>query len=147
MNIRTGAKYPAGALSNFAPYRFTFDEVLCYSMEGLLQAFKFSNPDMQKVVCTLTGAAAKSKGAKKNWKRTQTLYWQGSEFKRDSEEYQKLLDRAYGALGRNLKFQKTLLATNKATLKHTIGKKDKNTTVLTRQEFCSRLTKLRERLQ
>lgn len=144
MNIKSKAKYPAGALSNFSPYRFTFDGVLCHSMEGVLQAFKFSNKDMQKVVCTLVGLEAKSKGSKKNWKRTQTLYWQGKSFKRDSKDYQKLLDRAYNALAKNTKFQKALLATNKATLKHTLGRKNKKDTVLTQQEFCSRLTRLRE---
>ena len=47
MNIGSGSGYPSANLSNFNPYRFTFDDVECNSMEGLLQSFKFSNPDMQ----------------------------------------------------------------------------------------------------
>ena len=90
---------------------------------------------------------AKRKGAKKTWKRTQTLYWRGVEYGRKSQEYQDLLDRAYDALATNLKFQKALLATQKATLTHSIGKNKKPDTVLTEQEFCSRLMKIRKRLQ
>jgi len=44
-------------------------------------------------------------------------------------------------------FQKALLATGNATLTHSIGKSKQNETVLTKTEFCSRLTKIRSRLQ
>lgn len=116
-------------------------------MEGFLQSLKFKEPDMQIEVCKLIGKAAKFKGKKKKWWRTQTLYWQGQEFKRNSQEYQDLLDRAFDALAQNTGFQKALLATGKATLTHSIGKSKKQETVLTKQEFCSRLTKIRDRLQ
>lgn len=69
------------------------------------------------------------------------------EYKRDSDEYQELLDRAFDALATNKKFQKALLATGNAVLKHSIGNSDMSNTVLTRREFCSRLTKIRERLK
>lgn len=147
MDIGSGTGYPSAALSNFAPHAFTIDGVECASMEGFLQSLKFSNPDMQREVCKLIGKAAKFKGKKKKWYRTQTLYWQGKEFARDSEEYQILLDRAFAALGTNAGFQKALLATGDATLTHSIGKKKTNETVLTVQEFTSRLYKLRTELQ
>ena len=67
--------------------------------------------------------------------------------KRDSREYQDLLDRAFEALATNKKFQKTLLDTQNATLTHAMGKKKTSETVLTTQEFCSRLTKIREQLK
>lgn len=146
MDIRSGAKYPAGALSNFAPYSFVIDGVKCNSMEGFLQSLKFSNEDMQKYVCTLVGREAKSKGSKKNWKRTQILYWKSVKYKRDAKEYQLLLDKAFNALAENTKFQRVLVATNKAVITHSVGKKKLNDTVLTQQEFCSRLTKIREGL-
>ena len=92
MDIGSGTGYPSSALSNFAPHSFVIDGVKCASMEGFLQSLKFSNPDMQKEVCKLVGKAAKFKGKKKKWYRTQTLYWQGKEIPRDSEEYQQLLD-------------------------------------------------------
>lgn len=147
MDIGSGSGYPSAALSNFAPHPFVFDGVECNSMEGLLQSFKFSNPEMQKEVCKLVGKQAKFKGKKKKWFKTQTLYWQGKEFKRDSDEYQRLLDRAYDALSTNEGFKRALLATGNAILTHTIGKTKQSETVLTRAEFCSRLMTIRERLQ
>lgn len=147
MDIGSGSGFPSATLSNFAPHPFIFDGVECNSMEGLLQSFKFSNPEMQKEVCKLVGKQAKFKGKKKKWWRTQTLYWQGKEFKRDSEEYQELLDRAFDALATNEGFKNALLATGNSTLTHSIGKTKQSETVLTRTEFCSRLTKIRKRLQ
>ena len=147
MDIGSGSGFPSAALSNFAPHPFVFDNVECNSMEGLLQSFKFSNPEIQKEVCKLVGKQAKFKGKKKKWFKTQTLFWQGKEFKRNSEEYQQLLDRAFDALATNTSFQKALLATGNAVLTHSIGKNKQEETVLTRQEFCSRLTKIREKLK
>ena len=147
MDIGSGTGFPSATLSNFAPHPFTFDGVECNSMEGLLQSFKFSNPEMQKEVCKLVGKQAKFKGKKKKWYKTQTLYWQGVEYKRDSQEYQDLLDRAFDALSANEGFKKALLATGNSTLTHSIGKSKQNETVLTKTEFCSRLTKIRSRLQ
>ena len=147
MDIGSGAGWPSAALSNFAPHPFVIDGVACASMEGFLQSLKFKEPDMQIEVCKLVGKAAKFKGKKKKWWRTQTLYWKGIEYKRDSEEYQELLDRAFDALAENASFQKALLATNNATLTHSIGKSKMQETVLTKQEFCSRLMKIREKLQ
>lgn len=112
-----------------------------------MQSLKFENPDMQAQVCTLVGKKAKFKGKKKKWWRDQTLYWRGTPIKRDSKEYQELLDRAFDALSENTSFQRALLATNNATLTHSIGKNKISETVLTRQEFCQRLTKIRERLR
>ena len=147
MDIGSGSGFPSAALSNFASHPFVFDGVECNSMEGLLQSFKFSNPEMQREVCKLVGKQAKFKGKKKKWFKTQTLFWQGEEFKRDSEAYQELLDRAFDALSTNEGFKRALLATGHSTLTHSIGKTKQSETVLTRTEFCSRLTAIRERLQ
>lgn len=147
MDIGSGTGYPSSALSNFAPHPFIIDGVECNSMEGFLQSLKFKDVDMQKSVCLLVGKAAKFKGKKKKWYRTQTLYWNGVEYKRDSEEYQQLLDKAFDALSENSRFQEALLATGTSTLTHSIGKNKQSETVLTRSEFCSRLTQIRERLQ
>jgi predicted NAD-dependent protein-ADP-ribosyltransferase YbiA (DUF1768 family) len=147
MDIGSGTGYPSASLSNFAPHPFVIDGVECNSMEGFLQSLKFSNPDMQVEVCKLVGKQAKFKGKKKKWWKTQTLYWQGVEYKRSSQEYQELLDRAFAALAQNSGFQNALLATGDATLTHSIGKTDETKTVLTRSEFCSRLTKIRTELR
>lgn len=147
MDIGSGTGYPSANLSNFSPHMFTVDGIECNSMEGFLQSLKFQDPEMQKHVCTLVGKKAKFKGKKKKWWKTQTLYWKGEEIPRDSERYQKLLDKAFNALSQNTSFQKALLATQNATLTHNIGKKKTSETVLTRQEFTSRLTRIRSELR
>jgi len=145
MNITSNGKYPANKLSNFAGHRFTLDGVECYSMEGFLQSLKFKSLPMQMEVCKLIGKAAKMKGASKNWKRKQILYWQGNEYPRKSNEYQDLLDRAYQAMYDQSKgFRKALKASEGSTLEHSIGKSKESDTVLTKSEFCRRLNKLRD---
>lgn len=146
MDIGSGKDYPSCALSNFAPHPFIFRGVKCNSMEGLLQSFKFSSPEMQKYVCTLVGKAAKFKGKKKKWYLTQTLYWNGKAIPRDSQEYQDMLDEAYEALFQNEGFRNALKATGNAIFTHSIGKNNQNETVLTVNEFCKRLHKLRDKL-
>lgn len=148
MDIKAGNKYPAGALSNFARHPFELDGIQIESIEGFLQGLKFSNPDMQEHVCTLYGKTAKTKGKGKRWFEDQTLYWRGQPIKRDSQEYQDLLDRAYIAMfTQNEKAKKALLATGDAVLKHSIGRRKINETVLTQREFCSRLMEIREQLK
>jgi len=145
MDIGSGKGYPESALSNFAGHRFTIDEIVCNSMEGFLQSLKFSNVDMQVHICSLVGRAAKFAGAKKNWKTKGILYWRGNNIDRFSNEYQTLLDRAFTEMFKQSEgFRNALLASNNATLTHSIGKSDAKDTVLTRAEFCSRLTKLRQ---
>ena len=75
------------------------------------------------------------------------LYWQGEAIPRDSERYQELLDKAFNALAENSSFRRALLATQNATLTHNMGKKKISETVLTKNEFTSRLTAIRTRLQ
>lgn len=147
MDIGSGTGYPSAALSNFTPHPFIIDGVQCNSMEGFLQSLKFKDQEMQKQVCLLTGKAAKFKGKKKKWWREQKLYWQGVEYERAGEAYQLLLDRAFQALAQNESFVRALLATGDAALTHNIGKTKETETVLTRREFCSRLTFLREALR
>lgn len=144
MDISSGNGYPSSALSNFAPHEFILDGIKCASMEGFLQSLKFKNPDMQEHICSLVGMSAKKKGSHKNWHKSQTLYWRGIPYKRDSQEYQDLLDRAYIELGKNEGFKKALIATKGMTLTHSIGKNKQADTVLTTQEFISRLYKQRE---
>lgn len=147
MDIGSGKAYPANALSNFAPHPFTLDGVEISSMEGFLQSLKFQSEDMAKYVCTLVGYAAKKKGQNKNWKVTQTLYWLGKPIKRESKEYQDLLDRAYQAMfDQSDSFRRALKASGSSTLTHSMGRTNEKETVLTVREFCSRLTKLRNKL-
>ena len=148
MNIGSNSRYPANALSNFAGHRFTIDEIQCNSMEGFLQSLKFKNPEMQKYVCTLIGLKAKYKGKGKKWWKTQTLYWQGQEINRHTQEYQDLIDKAYECMFKqSSSFHRALKASGKAIFTHGIGKRDASRTILTEREFCSRLQKLKERIE
>jgi len=149
MDIGSGTGFPTANLSNFHPHAFVFDGVECASMEGLLQSLKFDKPHIQVEVCKLVGLAAKRRGKNRNraWKPRQTLWWKGVAIRRDSREYQELLDRAFDALATNASFQRALLATQQSALTHTIGRTNSHDTVLTVNEFCSRLLKIRARLQ
>jgi len=149
MDISSKAGYPASALSNFSPHPFVFDGVDCNSMEGLVQAFKFDKPHVQVEVCKLVGIGAKRRGGSRNraWRQAQTLWWKGVAYDRHGKGYQDLLDRAFDALAQNSSFRKALLASGKSSLTHSIGRSKKSETVLTVREFCSRLEKIRARLQ
>lgn len=97
----------------------------------------------------MSGIGAKNRGRDRNraWKTENALWWRGVKFPRDSDEYQELLDQAYLAMARqNEAFCKALIDSGEATLAHTIGKNSKMDTILTRDEFCSRLEKLRRHL-
>lgn len=146
MDIGAKNSYPSCSLSNFSPHPFEIDGVLCNSMEGFLQSLKFKNPEMQKKVCLLVGIHAKSKGERKKWWKTQTLYWQNNEYSRESQEYSDLITRAYDNLFLNQKFRNALKATNSATLTHSLGKRKKNETILTKIEFIEQLNRLRNKL-
>jgi len=149
VDIGSGKGYPSSALSNFPAHPFVFDDVECASMEGLLQAFKFDKPHIQVEVCKLAGRATKFRGKKRNkaWKSRQTLWWKEKAYDRRGKEYQELLDRAYDALSKNDGFKKALLASGDAVLTHSIGRSKRSDTVLTETEFCSRLTKMRSKLE
>lgn len=147
MDIRSGSGYPASALSNFSPHPFIFDDIEINSMEGFLQSLKFKEEHIQVEVCKLVGKAAKFRGKGRKWFREQTLYWKGTPIKRDSNEYQELLDRAYQCcFEQSESFRKALKASGNSSLTHTMGKNKISETVLTEREFCSRLMKLRDKL-
>lgn len=143
LDIVSKGEYPSWALSNFAPHRFYVDGVDCWSMEGFLHAIKFEDEDEQREICSLVGIVAKVRSAHKEWWKDQTLYWQGTSYKRDSDEYQDLLDKAYLSLAKNTAFRKALLASGDKVLTHRIGGQNISETVLTEDEFCARLNWIR----
>ena len=118
-------------------------------MKGFLQSLKFKDIKKQKHVCLLSGKEAKNSTrhtlAQTRWRITHNLYWQGKRINRFSDEYQKLLDRAYEALSQNSDFEKALKDSSPYTLAHSIGKTDKRKTVLTEYELISRLERIRKK--
>ena len=150
LDIGSKNNYPAGDLSNFSSFKFKVDEVECASMEGFLQSLKFDKPHLQIEVCKLTGIKAKHRGKERNnnWKLKQGLWWQGEFFPRREIGYQRLLDKAFIELAKaNEKYKQALLDTGDLILTHHIGKSSEGETVLTQNEFCSRLMKLRKLLR
>lgn len=147
IDIGSEQPYPAKELSNFNPYAFEVDGVPCASMEGFLQSLKFEDEQKQREMCLLWGGNAKKKGSKKNkrWKTAQTLHWKGQAMHRESQMYQELLDRAFNALATNEAFMQALLATGDEPLTHSYGRTEKKDTVLTIDEFCTRLDKIRKK--
>lgn len=147
VDIYSKGEYPSCALSNFAEHEFYIDNEKCSSMEGFLQSLKFKNINKQKQVRLLSGKEAKNSArhslAQTRWRITHNLYWQGKRINRLSDEYQKLLDKAYEELSQNSDFEKALKDSSSYTLTHSIGKTDVRKTVLTEYEFISRLERMR----
>lgn len=143
IDIHSKGEYPADVLSNFYPNSFVFDGVKCASMEGFLQSLKYRNVEKQKVVCGMIGKDAKAAGNKKQlWKFTGNLYWKGKRYKRKSTTFDELRFNAYKALLDNDIFRGALDSVNGRELKHSIGKHNKRTTILTEEEFIGVLNML-----
>lgn len=146
MDVGSGVKGVQGRLSNLTKRVFIFDGVKCNSIEGVLQGIKFKDRDIQLKICGLSGMEAKRSGYKSDWKDKQTINWNGREMKRDSIEYQELLNELYqAAFDQNEQYREDILSCEGIVFTHTIGKDDIRETILTIEEFTSRLTKLRDR--
>lgn len=137
-------------LSNLYPYSFKFKGRKVASIEGVLQSLKYSNKKIQTEIQKYSGLNAyHTRGCNTNnfWGKSGYLYWQGRPMKRDSEEYQLFLDELYFSCAKNILFRTALLETGDKILLHHIGNENVNETVLTRYEYESRLTVLREYLK
>lgn len=88
----------ASRLHNWQKRHFIFDDVACESLEGVFQSLKFSNPIVQEEICGLSGRDAYEAGKDPGWKKTQTLYWRGEAYARESAAYDGLMDRLYQAV-------------------------------------------------
>ncbi len=132
----------AGRLSNFTRRDFYFDGVLCRSIEGVLQGFKRESEGEQRIICGLWGSQAKLAGGD-DWKSTQTLFWRGVAYKRESPEYRALLERLYRTVyDQDERFRKDIERSKRYVLTHSIGSHDPRDSVLTEEEFLSLLLAL-----
>lgn len=145
-DISSKNEYPSSALSNFATYNFTLDGIFCNSMESFLQSLKFEKIDIQHSICGMGSYDAWKLGRNNKWFRDGILYWNGTDIVRTSLDYQYLLDRAYDEVFKHEGFKKALGLTGDYVLTHKMGKTSPRITVLTRDEFTHRLTKLRCKL-
>ena len=144
LDIRSNGLYPSNVLSNLCSNGFRFDGVVCGSMEGFLQSLKQKEKDKQLQLCSMKGGNARKRSVT-SWQTDQIVWWKGVAIDRQSEEYQKLIRRAYQAMfDHSERFRAALMSTRGITLTHTSGEKNQYKTILTEQEFCQILTEMRD---
>ena len=144
IDIHSRGKYPSNVLSNFWGNSFSYDGVLCKSMEGFLQALKHPDVEKQRQVCQCKGKKAKNMGTE-TWKVNQKVYWKGKAIDRHSLDFQDLINGAYKAMFEQSKpFHDALMLSRGKKLYHSLGMSNPYKTILTESELCSILTRLRE---
>lgn len=132
-------------LSNLADKRFVFDGEHIRSLECVLQSIKIVDADEQAKFWQQPGFWCKKMGRKLPWQGSRLLWWKGVPMDRDGEEYQAFLDRLYGAVfTQHEKFREALVLSGDQELTHSIGSTDPEFTILTQEEFLSRLRMLRD---
>ena len=144
LDIRSNGLYPSNVLSNLCSNGFRIDGVVCSSMEGFLQSLKQQEKSKQLQICSMKGGNAR-KHSVTSWQTDQIVWWKGLAYDRQSEEYQKLIRRAYQAMfDQSERFRAALMQTRGITLIHSSGEENPYKTILTEKEFCQILTELRE---
>ena len=145
LNIRyNGTDDSEGLLSNLATKPFVFRGRYTQTIEGVLQSLKVYDPIEQSQFWSMNGFTAKKAGRVINWYDSQILWWDAKPIDRHGEEYQMLLDELYGqCYAQNSSFRQALADTKQYEFQHTIGSIDKERTILTIDEFISRLEVLR----
>lgn len=132
-------------LSNLADKPFIFDHERIRSLECVLQSIKIMDSTEQSLYFDRPGSWCKKFGRKIPWDQCRILWWKGNPMDRDGEEYQDFLDRLYGAcFAQCEEFRRALIATGDQELLHSIGTADPEFTILTRDEFLTRLYILRD---
>ena len=144
LDIRSNGLYPSNVLSNLCSNGFRLDGMVCGSMEGFLQSLKRKELDKQRQICSMRGGNAR-KMSVTSWQTDQVVWWKGQAIDRQSEEYQRLIRRAYQAMfEQSERFRAALMQTRGITLVHTSGEPSSYKTILTPSEFCGILMDLRD---
>lgn len=123
-------------LSNLFPYEFTFKRHKLNSIECFFQCIKFKDKELQKKLFKYSGkeALVLQKASNYNWKESGIIYWQGKAIKRNSKEYDKLIEELYISAIQN-EFYRNAIKNCNLPIIHAMGEEDKNNTVFTRYEF------------
>lgn len=144
LDIRSNGLYPSNVLSNLCSNVFRFERMVCGSMEGFLQSLKRKDLDKQRQICGMKGGNAR-KMSVASWQTDQIVWWKGLAIDRQSDDYRKLIRHAYQAMfEQNERFRTALMQTRGMPLIHSSGENNPYKTILTRSEFCSILTELRD---
>ena len=136
------------ALSNLFPYKFKFRGKKLSSIENFFQGIKFKDKKMQNKTFTYYGTQAFhiKVASDYNWKETGVVYWQGKPIKKDSREYDLLIDELYISALQNPIYRAVLRNCDKPII-HSIGKDDKKETTFTRYEFEFEINCLKDFIQ
>lgn len=123
-------------LSNLFPYEISFRGKNLSSIETFFQGIKFKDVNMQNYVLKYSGLDSNNikVASDFDWKETGIVYWQGTAIKRDSKEYEDLVDELYISAIQNPLYRNVLKNCEKDII-HSIGEKEKTETVFTRYEF------------
>lgn len=144
VDIWSRGKYPADVLSNLCSNGFRFDGMVCGSMEGLLQSLKQKDKDKQRQVCSMKGRNAR-KMTSTGWQTDQIVWWRGHAIDRQSPDYLDFISAAYQAMfDQSERFRAALMSTRGKRLFHSNGERDSYKTILTEDELCGILTRLRD---
>ena len=144
LDIRSKGLYTSNVLSNLCSNGFRLDGLVCGSMEGFLQSLKRKELDKQRQICSMKGGNAR-KMSVTSWQTDQVVWWKGQAIDRQSEEFQRLIRRAYQAMfEQSERFRAALMQTRGITLVHTSGEPSSYKTILTPSEFCGILMDLRD---
>ncbi|MBR2630112.1 MAG: hypothetical protein Q4F47_05170 [Bacteroidaceae bacterium] len=144
LDIHSNGLYPSNVLSNLCSNGFRFDGVVCGSMEGFLQSLKQQEKSKQLQICQMKGGNAR-KHSVTLWQTNQIVWWRGQAYDRQSDEYQKLIRRAYQAMfDQSERFRAALMQTRGITLIHSSGESNPFKTILTEDELCTILTEMRD---
>ena len=127
--------YPK-VLSNLFHYEFIFRGKKLNSIEGFFQGIKFKDKTMQDFVLRYMGLDSNNikVASDYDWKESGVIYWQGKPIKRESEEYDDLIDELYISAIQNPLYRNVLKNCDKDVI-HSIGTIEKKETVFTRYEF------------
>ncbi len=123
-------------LSNLFPYEFKFKGYKLHSLESFFQAIKFPSIKLQKKIFKYSGkeALVLKETTDYDWQKEGYLYFKGRRIKRDSFEYDNLIDELYVSAIRN-PFYRNAIKNCPLPIIHAMGETSKKETVFTKYEF------------
>ena len=145
IDIAVAQSYPGKFVSNSADHAFVLDGVACTSMDSFLQSLKYRKVSEQVSVCNMNGESAMKIGrAKSAWRLFKKVYWNGKAYKLQSDEFHRLVDRAFEELyWQNSNYRQALLDLRGAKICYGIPEEQLKHAVLSEYEICKRLDMLR----
>ena len=75
-------------------YNFVIDDIYCECIESFIASLNVKNKTKQKEVCGMTAMEAKEYTSQYGNLGSKYIYWQGKTIRRNSKQYNELLDRA-----------------------------------------------------